>query len=200
MALENLIGPNVFISNLVRTNPAIDDPVSQGDDHLRGIKNVTLNSFPNITGAVTLTQAQLNEVPTKYAPLDAPAFTGIPTAPTAAPGTNTTQLATTAFAKVAAEGSAIGVGQTWQVLTGSRALNTDYTNSTSKAIMVSVCTETAVGNATLVGLIGGIEIARQQLASGGAVPSVTNITIIVPPGAVYKFTGATTLKLWSELR
>lgn len=31
------------------------------------------------------------------APLDSPAFTGVPTAPTAAPGTNTTQLATTAF-------------------------------------------------------------------------------------------------------
>lgn len=31
------------------------------------------------------------------APLDSPAFTGIPTAPTAAPGTSTTQIATTAF-------------------------------------------------------------------------------------------------------
>jgi hypothetical protein len=32
-----------------------------------------------------------------YAPLASPAFTGVPTAPTAAPGTNTTQIATTAF-------------------------------------------------------------------------------------------------------
>ena len=32
-----------------------------------------------------------------YAPLDSPAFTGTPTAPTAAAGTNTTQIATTAF-------------------------------------------------------------------------------------------------------
>lgn len=31
------------------------------------------------------------------APINSPAFTGIPTGPTAAPGTNTTQLATTAF-------------------------------------------------------------------------------------------------------
>lgn len=31
------------------------------------------------------------------APLDSPAFTGVPTAPTAAPGTNNTQIATTAF-------------------------------------------------------------------------------------------------------
>lgn len=33
--------------------------------------------------------------------LVSPAFTGVPTAPTAAPGTNTTQLATTAFATTA---------------------------------------------------------------------------------------------------
>lgn len=34
---------------------------------------------------------------TGAAPLASPAFTGVPTAPTAAPGTNTTQIATTAF-------------------------------------------------------------------------------------------------------
>lgn len=37
------------------------------------------------------------------APLASPAFTGTPTAPTAAPGTNTTQLATTAFVASAAQ-------------------------------------------------------------------------------------------------
>jgi hypothetical protein len=35
------------------------------------------------------------------APLNSPAFTGTPTAPTAAPGTNTTQIATTAFVTAA---------------------------------------------------------------------------------------------------
>lgn len=35
------------------------------------------------------------------APLASPAFTGVPTAPTASPGTNTTQLATTAFVSTA---------------------------------------------------------------------------------------------------
>jgi hypothetical protein len=37
----------------------------------------------------------------KKAPLDSPALTGTPTAPTAAAGTNTTQLATTAFVRAA---------------------------------------------------------------------------------------------------
>jgi hypothetical protein len=36
-----------------------------------------------------------------YAPLNSPAFTGVPTAPTAAPGTSTTQVATTAFVTAA---------------------------------------------------------------------------------------------------
>lgn len=42
-----------------------------------------------------------NDVNANAAPLGSPAFTGIPTAPTAAPGTNTTQLATTAYATAA---------------------------------------------------------------------------------------------------
>jgi hypothetical protein len=51
------------------------------------------------------------------APKDSPTFTGTPAAPTAAPGTNTTQLATTAFVKVAADAAAAG-----------KATSTDLTN------------------------------------------------------------------------
>ena len=60
MALENLTGPNVFITNLVASNPTATDPLEQGDDHVRGVKNVLLNSLPNITAAMTRTAAQLN--------------------------------------------------------------------------------------------------------------------------------------------
>ena len=42
-----------------------------------------------------------------YAPLASPALTGVPTAPTAAAGTNTTQIATTAFAKAEAASAAV---------------------------------------------------------------------------------------------
>ena len=48
------------------------------------------------------------------------AFTGTPTAPTATAGTNTTQIATTSFAKTVSEANAIGVGQTWQNVGASR--------------------------------------------------------------------------------
>jgi microcystin-dependent protein len=61
MALENLVGSDKYLSALVRTNPDGDlDPKSEGDDHLRGIKNALLNTFPNINGPVTMTPLQLN--------------------------------------------------------------------------------------------------------------------------------------------
>lgn len=63
MALEDLTGPSKYISNLVQTNPVgATDFVSQGDDHIRGIKNVLLNTFPNVTGPVIATQAELNSI------------------------------------------------------------------------------------------------------------------------------------------
>lgn len=50
--------------------------------------------------AATFRQLGVAEI-TGAAPLASPTFTGIPAAPTAAPGTNTTQLATTAFVQAA---------------------------------------------------------------------------------------------------
>lgn len=51
-----------YISGLTITNPVgATDPKSQGDDHIRLIKAALKGTFPNLTGAVTLTQSQLNE-------------------------------------------------------------------------------------------------------------------------------------------
>ena len=83
-----------YIDGLVTTNPAASDAISTADDHLRLIKSAIKATFPNITGPLTLSQAQI-------APLASPEFTGIPKAPTAALGTNTTQLASTAFVQAA---------------------------------------------------------------------------------------------------
>jgi len=65
MGLEALTGGSVFIDALVETNPLGSDTPQQGDDHIRGIKNVLKNSFPSITAAMTRTAAQLNDTPTK---------------------------------------------------------------------------------------------------------------------------------------
>lgn len=52
-----------YIDDLNPANPNGDpDQVAQGDDHLRGIKNAVLGSFPNLgQAAVTATAAVLNE-------------------------------------------------------------------------------------------------------------------------------------------
>jgi len=51
MALET----PTSISDLVATNPAAGDNVSEGDDHLRIIKATLQATFPNVAGAVTPT-------------------------------------------------------------------------------------------------------------------------------------------------
>ena len=61
MALEDLTGTK-YIDDLVATNPAAGDNVSEGDDHIRGIKNVLKTTFPNIDGAVTPTDTEINYV------------------------------------------------------------------------------------------------------------------------------------------
>lgn len=56
MALEQA----TYINQLVTANPGATDTVAQADDHLRLIKAVLKATFPNITGAVTATQDQIN--------------------------------------------------------------------------------------------------------------------------------------------
>lgn len=60
MSLEDLVGDK-YIDSLVASNPVgATDAKSQGDDHLRGIKNVLLKTFPALTGPVTATHGELN--------------------------------------------------------------------------------------------------------------------------------------------
>lgn len=51
-----------IISDLVVTNPVGTDDRSQGDDHIRLIKSTLKNTFPNVNGAVTVTDEQLNNI------------------------------------------------------------------------------------------------------------------------------------------
>lgn len=61
MALEDLTGLSKYIDALNRNNPDGSlDGKNQGDDHIRGFKNVLLNTFPNISGPVTKTHTQIN--------------------------------------------------------------------------------------------------------------------------------------------
>jgi len=53
--------PNeAYIDSLNPDWPTGADFPSDGDDHIRGIKNVLKQTFPNLTGPVTLTQDEIN--------------------------------------------------------------------------------------------------------------------------------------------
>ena len=50
MPLEDLTGPNKYLDALNRDWPLGSDAPSEGDDHIRGHKNVNLNTFPGPNG------------------------------------------------------------------------------------------------------------------------------------------------------
>ena len=53
-----------YISDLVQTNPiGGSDSISEGDDHIRLLKKVVKNTFPNIDGAINYTQDEINALP-----------------------------------------------------------------------------------------------------------------------------------------
>jgi len=127
MALETA----TYIDGLNASNPAASDAISTADDHLRLIKSTIKATFPNITGPMTLSQSQI-------APLASPALTGTPTAPTASAGTNTTQIATTAY--VQGEAAAL-LNAVYPV--GS--IYTNASNSTNPASLLGFGTWAAFG-------------------------------------------------------
>lgn len=49
-----------YVNGLVSANPGATDGLNQSDDHMRLIKAVLLNTFPNLNAAVTATPAALN--------------------------------------------------------------------------------------------------------------------------------------------
>ena len=58
MALENA----TTINQLNPLFPAAVDSLAQADDHLRLIKSTIQNTFPNVTGAITATQSEVNQL------------------------------------------------------------------------------------------------------------------------------------------
>lgn len=159
MALESA----TYISDLNSSNPAASDAISTADDHLRLIKSTIKATFPNVTGAVTKTHTEINGL----APLASPTFTGTPAAPTASAGTNTTQLATTAFvqaAKTALLDSIYPVG----------SIYTNATSSTNPATLLGFGTWSAFGaGRVMVGFNGSDPLFDTAEETGGSKDAVT---------------------------
>lgn len=111
---------------------------------------------------VSLKNKVLNDL-LAAAPLDSPALTGVPTAPTAAGGTNTTQIATTAFVKAALDAliaSAPGALDTLDELAAALGDDANFAATITTALAGKVPTSRLI--AAGAGLIGGGDLSSDR--------------------------------------
>jgi len=106
------------------------------------------------------------------------------------------------FKKNGADCTPLGVGQTLQNFTGSRALNTNYTNSTGRPIFVSVTGVQTANGARVIGLIVSSLFVDEDLTASASANDQVTVTGIVPAGAVYQVqaSGINASPGWLELR
>lgn len=134
--------------------------------------------------------------------------TQLPAATTSVPGivflndsltsTDVTEALTAAQGKVLND-QAFGVGQTWQDVTGSRALATTYTNTTGKLIQVSVIIQDSNNADNLNFFVNGSAVISMPDIGGGAA-GFQQLTITVPPTQTYRLETANLIHSWWELR
>ena len=99
----------------------------------------------------------------------------------------------------------IGVGQTWQDVTASRAIGTTYTNDTSKPIQVSCAVhgyELEGPGEYVAAKVDSVLVQKDYgHSTGSSYYGTYNFSFIVPVGSTYQIFGiARDILYWSELR
>lgn len=126
-------------------------------------------------------------------------FSSFPVTPSTAP-TATYQAANKKYVDDKVVGSAIGVGQTWQVVTSQRSLDTNYTNNTGKAIMVVQVSEYFDLHDPVEVFVDNVKIMHvdQGFGPGWFGP----VSFVVPNGSSYRIEKNVhpNIKSWAELR
>jgi hypothetical protein len=120
-----------------------------------------------------------------------------------APSTSGNVLTSNGTTWTSAAATSIGVGQTWQNVTGSRALATTYTNSTGKPIQVSVSGFGSPSGGTFEFYINGILVSTNGTTSLASGSSYASFSLIIPNGNTYSCSvasGNSSLISWYELR
>jgi hypothetical protein len=160
------------------TNFATKDALPSGDP-LKIVKGTEINTeFVNIQTAVA-TKADLSS----------PTFTGTPAAPTASAGTNSTQLATTAYADAAVT-AAIAAAKQALYPVGSIYVNAGVT--TNPATLLGFGTWVAFGaGQVMVGLNAGDPLFDALEETGGSkdatVVSHTHTATVTDPGHAHTY-------------
>ena len=111
--------------------------------------------------------------------------------------TSSTQALTAAQGKVLND-QALGVGQTWQNLTGSRSSGTIYPNNTPRPILIKVSSNYTSSSNTLFLYVNEIEVQRIRQDADGSVNAWADL--IVPSGSSYRIDSSNGFSNWSELR
>lgn len=113
-------------------------------------------------------------------------------------GTSTTKAVTPAGLDATMLG---GAGTAWTDVIGSRAYNTNYTNTTGRPIYIYVQLGSTTSAQDIRLFVDGIQVAYQVNFTGGSIPAAAHT--VVPNGSTYSVTranGSTAVQAWKELR
>lgn len=200
--MSNSISSTQIVAALGYTPAPITSPAFLGDPKAPtpatgdNDTSIATTAFVKAQGYVTSLTAPVTSVAGKTgdvllvvsdvsgaAPLVSPAFTGIPTAPTAAPGTSTTQLATTAF--VTGIGYQAGIqfqdeGTNVGTLGGETVVNFVGAGVTASEVSGVVVVNIPGGAA---GTVTAVTATSPLASSGGTTPNITLGTTTVTPGS-----------------
>jgi hypothetical protein len=96
--------------------------------------------------------------------------------------------------------AAVGVGQTWQNVSGSRTSGVSYTNSTGKPILVATGISSTNGNNFVSAVVDGLVVGTFTGATPTSTAGGGSVAFIVPNGSSYAVTHVGTRSHWAELR
>jgi hypothetical protein len=151
-----------------------------------------VSSFNTRTGAVTLTSGDVTTALT-FTPANtaSPALTGTPTAPTATGGTNTTQIATTAFVQAAVSGSGVS---SFNTRTGAVTLTS---SDVTTALTFTPADASAITDAAHGGT-GQSSYAVGDLIQASASTTLSKLAAVAT-GNVLLSGGVTTVSAWGKV-
>jgi hypothetical protein len=166
-------------ANLVYTS-ALTSGLAGKQDVVSGVSSTEIGYLDGVTSAIqTQIDAKLASATaaSTYAPLASPALTGVPTAPTAAAGTNTTQVATTAFVGTAVADLVASAPSALNTLDELAAALGDDANFAT-TVTNSIGAKAPIANPTFTGTVtvssSGVAFTDGTQTNQG-VPSITAI-------------------------